>query len=184
MKRVLLIYGTRYSSTKEISQEIEKVLKEKNIEVNAFNLAEEKDIPSLDEFDGLLIGSGIKMGKMTKNVRKFVDKNEDTLRNRKNILGLFISCGTAGEAGKREKAKKDYIDKFLKDKNIEADMEEAFGGVFDLSEDSNLGFLSKKVLKMTAKEDPNITPGEKNDQRDWEFIREFADKFCNKLTKE
>jgi menaquinone-dependent protoporphyrinogen oxidase len=184
MKKVLIVYGTRYGSTREISQEIEKVLRENDIEVKSVNIEDKKEIPALDKFDGVLIGSSIKIGKMTKHIRKFIDKNADKLQNRENILGIFISCGTAGEEGKRPKAKQDYIESILKEKNLNVDMYDAFGGVFDLTEDSNIGFLGKKILKMMAKEDPNITPGQKNDQRNWEYIREFANNFCSQLTAE
>ncbi|TXT60136.1 MAG: hypothetical protein BAJALOKI2v1_130018 [Promethearchaeota archaeon] len=186
MKKSLIVYGTRYGSTEEISKEIAKILREHEIEVELINLEETKvkNLPPLENFDGILVGSSIKIGKMTKHIRKFLEKNEEMLKARENILGLFVSCGTAGDPEKRGKAKKDYINKVLNEKNLEADLSEAFGGVFDLSEESNLGFFSKKIMEATSKDDPNITAGEKNDQRDWNRIKEFANRFCEQLTSD
>ncbi|TFF92647.1 MAG: hypothetical protein EU543_05285 [Promethearchaeota archaeon] len=180
MKKVLLLYGTRYGSTAEISERIKVVLKENDIEVETVNLDEIKlkNLPSLEEFDGILIGSGIKISKMTKNVRKFLSKFADNLKKKKNTLGIFISCLMANNAEERPKARDDYIKKVLEENGIEVAMLEAFGGVLDLTEDSNLGGFSKKMMEKMAEDDPNLIPGTKNDGRDWDLITKFAEEFC------
>ncbi len=185
MKKVLILYGTRYGSTEEISQELAKVLEDNDIETQLINLETSKksDIPSLDEFDGILLGSGIQIGKWTKNARKFVKKYADELKSKENMLGVFVSCGDGGNPEKREQAKNNYIKKVIEPYNINAGMLEAFGGVLDLTEDSKLGGFSKKMLMMAAKEDPNIKPNDKNDLRDWDRITGFGKKFSDLINK-
>jgi len=185
MKKVLLVYGTRYGSTEEISNKIKEVLQKNDIDVDLINLEDRKlkNLPSLEEFDGIMIGSSIKIGKMTKNVRKFLKKYADKLKNKTNLIGVFVSCGSAGDPAERPKARKEYIESVLEKYGIDADMYEAFGGVLDLTEDSNLGFVSKKMMAAAAKDDESLTAGEKNDTRDWEFISSYAKSFCDSLNK-
>ncbi|MBD3213964.1 MAG: hypothetical protein GF311_15245 [Candidatus Lokiarchaeota archaeon] len=185
MKKVILVYGSRYGSTAEISEKIGEILKKNDLDVELVNLKETKlkKLPSLDEFDGILVGSGIKINKMTKSVRKFLSKFANTLKQKKNTLGIFISCMMANNPEERPKARNDYIKKVLEENGIEVAMLEAFGGVLDLTEDSNLGGFSKKIMEKMAEEDPNLTPGGKNDGRDWDLITNFAEEFCTLLNQ-
>lgn len=185
MKKVLLVYGTRYGSTEEISKKIGEILEKNGLDVELINLEDTKlkKLPPLEDFDGIMIGSGIKISKMTKSIRKFLSKFADTLKKKKNTLGIFISCMMANNPEERPKARNNYIKEFLEENGIEVAMLEAFGGVLDLTEDSNLGGFSKKIMEKMAEDDPNITPGSKNDGRDWDLITNFAEEFCALLNK-
>ncbi|TFF93236.1 MAG: hypothetical protein EU543_04110 [Promethearchaeota archaeon] len=185
MKKVLLLYGTRYGSTAEISEAIKDIIIENDIEVEMVNLAETKlkNLPSIEQFHGILIGSSIRIGKMTKDVRKFLKKYTDILKSEANLVGIFISCMTANNPDDRPKARKEYIEDELSEYGIKADMYEAFGGALDLTDDSNIGSIQKKIMTAAAKDDPNLTAGEKNDHRNWEFIKNFANEFCNLVNK-
>ncbi|TFF88743.1 MAG: hypothetical protein EU550_00730 [Promethearchaeota archaeon] len=183
MNTVLLLYGSRYGSTKEISERIADIFRQNNLDVELINLEETnlKDLPPLSEFDDILIGSGIKISKITKSVKKFLKKKADDLKGKN--FGFFVSCLTANKPEDRPEARKKYIENVLKDYGINADMYEAFGGILDLSENSNLGGIMKKMMEKMAEEDPNIKLGELNDGRDWELITNFANKFCETIRK-
>lgn len=69
---------------------------------------------------------------------------------------------------------------------IEADIYDAFGGVFDFSKSSKMGFLDKKIAKMAVKgiakeSGTRIDENVKIDLRDWGQIRAFAEKFAELL---
>ncbi|TXT53293.1 MAG: hypothetical protein BAJALOKI1v1_2540002 [Promethearchaeota archaeon] len=185
MAKVLILYGTRFGSTEEIAQELGKVLNENEIDTQIINLetTKRKDLPNLDEFTGILLGSSIKIGKWTKNARKFLKKFAEKLKSKKDGLGVFVSCGDGGNPEKREQARTNYIKKKLDSNNINAVMIEAFGGKLDLTEDSKLGNMAKKMIMMAAAEDPNIKPNDPNDLRDWDRIREFGKQYCDLIKK-
>ncbi|MHA2226872.1 MAG: flavodoxin domain-containing protein [Candidatus Hodarchaeales archaeon] len=125
-KKVLIAYGSRFGSTEEISQEIAEVLKKKGIAVTLFNLRLMKNSDShLQEYDGLLVGSGIKMGKWTKETRKFLINNSEKIRKMRT-KGVFISSGWISFPSKREQAKKDYLEDVIKSLDIDIDLFEAF----------------------------------------------------------
>ena len=91
MSKVLILYGTRYGTTKEISEEIEKVIQDNGIKTESFNLNEVKlkEIPPLDHYDGIIIGTGIKMGMWTKTVKNFVQKREAELK-KLHWVSMFV----------------------------------------------------------------------------------------------
>lgn len=181
MKEVIIAYGTRYGSTEEIVTKISETLEKKNLKTTLINLENIKSPDSLniDKYEGILIGSGIKVGKWTKTSKTFLQYIKEKSFDKTKVLGIFVSSGEAGNKEKIPYAKENYIENVLKETEVKVDLYDAFGGVIDLSKDSNLGFLVKKLLKAMAKKDPHIKEGERNDGRDWEQISNFAEQFAN-----
>ena len=76
----------------------------------------------------------------------------------------------------------------LDDIDVDADLIDVFGGVFDLSKSSQKKWyekiLVKRVLKSQKCENtilPSFKEGVKNDFRDWNHIGTFAKKFADML---
>lgn len=182
-KNALIAYGSRFGCTEEVTQKIAEILQEKGITTQVVNLQEtkEKEWPSPKEFDGVLIGSGIKIMKWTKEPRSFLEKHGEEFSRRENVLGLFVCCLSA--ATDKEYARKEYLEKIMEKMGVTADICDAFGGVLDFSESSRMGFLDKKMLKTAAKgiqKDMSLEIDEngKNDLRDWDQIQDFAKRFA------
>lgn len=181
MKKVLIAYGSRFGSTEEISEKISDLLKNENISSDLINLKEisSKQFPDLNNFDGVLIGSGIKIGAWTKEAKNYLKDNITKLKDKNLILGVFVSCGLASDSDKNEQAKNDYITKILNEMEIDADISDAFGALYDLSKKSKIGFVGKKIIQTMNKEDSRIKKGERNDLRDWNQIKDFTLKFAD-----
>ena len=182
MVKVLIAFGSRYGSTKEIAEKISKHLQEQGIETQMLNVREvkQKVWPSIKKFDGAIIGSGIKMGSWTKEGKKFLKYIESS--DVSIPIGAFVSCGEAMNPENQPIAKEKYLTKVLEQFGVNATIYDAFGGVFDLSENSNLSSMTKKILAAASKEDPNIKVGQINDGRNWNQIEHFSMNF-SKLVK-
>jgi len=184
VKKILIAYGSRFGSTEEISDKISSILTEKGIETEIVNLRKVKDKnwPSLDGFSGLLVGSGLRMGKWTKESKKFLAKNKELLNNSELKVGLFVSCGDAAAPENVPKAREDYIETVIAELELKADIYDAFAGVFDLTETSKIGYLDKKALVMVAKRrsegDAKLEANKRYDFRDWDQIKSFAEKYA------
>lgn len=183
-KNILIVYGSRYGCTEEVSQEISKILEKEGLSVNLVNLESSKNTPKIEEYDAILIGSGIKIGKWTKETDKFLKKNKESLKTK--ILGLYTCSGLATEDA--DKAKKIYIEDKMENLGIGAQLFDAFPGKsilsdFDLS-NRKIGFIERKIIENVAKaQEKDNKPIEiddkwKNDPRGWEEIRSFASKFA------
>jgi menaquinone-dependent protoporphyrinogen oxidase len=189
-KKVLIAYGTRYGSTEEISQEIGKILKKDGLEVQIVDLkkTKSKEWPSLTTFDGVLVGSSVKMFRWMNEPQEFLKKNKAEIQKKEKILGVFVSCGLASVPETYEKAKCDEVEKVLTKIGIEPDIYDAFGGVYDFSKTSRMSSMDKRMIRMGAKQmekdyGTKIDEDGKNDFRDWDQIQNFAKKFAAMVKK-
>lgn len=179
MSKVLVLYGTRYGTTREISDEIEKVLRENGLETESHNLKEisPKKIPPLDQYNGIIIGTGIRMGMWTKVVKSFIQKRKKELEKMQTTFGFYVCCGTAKDS--IDTAIEKYITTKLEKFEVKSAIFDAFGGAYDLREGSTLtGMMRKIIIGIMEKEEGIENPeGELYDYRNWDQIRDFAKQF-------
>lgn len=111
---VLVLYATKTGATEQCV----KVLKEEIANCTMCNIEEEK--PSIEDFDHIILGAGVRDGKIYKPIRDFIKKNHQELLNKK--MGYFI-------CNEKPKETEDIIER-----NIPADLKaaalciESFGG--------------------------------------------------------
>lgn len=187
MSKVLILYGTRYGTTEEISEKIESIIQEKGINTVSYNLKDIdlKSILSLDEYDGIIIGTSIKIKKWTKDVKKFVKKRNSELKLMQNKLAFYVCCGEAAKKEKIKEAINNYIATNLADAGLEPALIDAFGGAYDLREGSAVkGMTRKIVIGIMQKEEGIENPeGKLHDFRDWEQIKTFTENFINLINE-
>ena len=114
--KALVVYGTRYGSTADTSKIIADVLSQEGFDVSLFDLKKEK-IKDIGEYDLIIVGSGIRIGKWTKEPEKFLEKFQKEL-SKKNV-GIFVCCGSATPLSEDEKKVKEMEEakrKYLKEK--------------------------------------------------------------------
>ncbi len=183
MSKVLILYGTRYGTTKEISDEIQKVIIDNGMIAESFNLKEvnPKNIPPLEHYDGIIIGTGIKMGMWTKSIKSFVQKRKSELKKKQATLGFFVCCGEA--KNDINKAIDKYINAKLEKIGIQFALIDAFGGAYDLREGSMVSGMMRKIVIGIMKEEEGIEDpdGKLYDYRDWDQIRGFANRYVDLL---
>ena len=185
--QILIAFSSRHGSTSEIAQEIADTIDREETLVDLVDLKDKTKWPNeneLKEYSGIVVGSGIKYGKWTKEGFNFLKKFKNTLNEKP--LGVFISSGEASNPRTYDRAKEKYLVDVLSRIGIKGDrlMIEAFGGVFDLSTDSSYNFLERKILKRIAESDETgfiIHDGKLNDFRNWQSIRNWATDFCNEV---
>ncbi len=99
MINALVVYGTRYGATANTSEVIADVLRQERFEVKVVDAKKDK-LQSISEFSLVIVGSGIKMGKWTKEPKKFLGKFQKELSKKK--VALFVCCGSAKLLTERE----------------------------------------------------------------------------------
>lgn len=183
MNKIIILYGSSYGSTAEVAIRIGEILKEDGVGSHVYNL---KDIMNdknfnLEDYRGIILGSGIYAGQWNKGAKKFMKTYSEKIKERNLSFGMFVLCGEASKPSKIPELKKRFIEEKLNKYNVKSQLCEVFGGVVDLSEDTNLGRFTLKLLKMINKKDPNVKLGQRNDFRDWDQIRVFTEDFSNIL---
>jgi menaquinone-dependent protoporphyrinogen oxidase len=160
-----------------------EILEKGGLETQLLDLrhTKQKEWRALASFDGILVGSGIKMFRWVGDATTFLKKHADELKALKAkglVVGVFVSCRSASTPEGHVEAKDRYAEKILTDLGIKAevDMYDAFGGVSDLSSSAPMGVLDKRMLGMAAKQmvkdtGIHLTEGAPNDLRDWDKFR-------------
>ena len=82
MSKALIVYGTRYGATADTSEIIAAVLHQEGFEVRVVNAKKDK-VQSIHEFELVIVGSGIRMGRWTKEAEKFLEKFQKELSKKK-----------------------------------------------------------------------------------------------------
>jgi menaquinone-dependent protoporphyrinogen oxidase len=177
--KALIVYGTRYGATEMTSQEIAEVFQEEGLDVKVVNLKDEK-VKDISDYDLVLVGSGIKIKKWTKEPEKFLDKFQKELKQKKTAL--FICCGAkypldekADVATEIEYARTHHLEEKATKYHLEPVALGLFGGVYNFNK---MGWFFRKTLsavkpQLEAAGVPETEPG-LYDTRDINNIRSWA----------
>ncbi len=92
MTTALLIYGTRTGTTAKTAELIADVLRQEGITVRIVDAKNDK-VQSIKEYELIMVGSGIQMGRWTKEPEQFLRRFQHDLSSKQ--LALFVSCGAA-----------------------------------------------------------------------------------------
>jgi menaquinone-dependent protoporphyrinogen oxidase len=137
MIKTLIVYGTRYGATANTSEIIAEELRLEGFEVKIINAKEEK-IQSINDYDLIIVGSGIQMGRWTREPEKFLEKFRGELSKKK--IALFVCCGSANpltegdeKTKEIEDARVKYLEAKAKKHNLTPIALGFFGGVYDFN---------------------------------------------------
>jgi len=158
MKRILVTYASRYGATAEIALEIADRLCLRNFEVD-LRTVEEAGV--LSGYDGVVVGSSIRMGHWLAPAADFVTQHRDALRSQPLALFTVHFLATDdSEASRQQRAA--YVAPLHQ--VVEPQYEAFFAGKFDPAKFSIGDRLIALVVRPEA--------GEK---RDWAAIDRWAD---------
>ncbi len=123
VNKTLVAFVSKGGATKEASEIIADILKEKyKFTVDLVDL--KKHSPNLEEYDNIVIGAGVRVGKVYGKALKFLKQD---FGDRK--VAFFVCSGDAGDPEKYEEACTKYIIGVLANyPHVKTVATEAFGG--------------------------------------------------------
>ena len=123
MGKTPIAYASKSGATEKAAQTILDILKDKyGLEVDLVNLR--KDSPNLAQYENIIIGAGVRGGKVYREALNFLKQDFD---NKK--VAFFVSCGGAGDPNNYEKSCTKYITEILAHyPSAKVVATEAFGG--------------------------------------------------------
>lgn len=169
--KALVIYGTRWGGTLNVAEKIGQVIRDEGYSVD---VVDAKQTPqNVGPYDLVIIGSGIRADKWTKETITFIEKNAELLRTKKTAL--FVSCQMA-DGGKeaQDKAKKLYLEKTAEQYGLKSVAFGFFGGFLDFSKSHGLfvDILVRVNRKSLCKN--GLDTRKVRDTRDWTIIEAWA----------
>ena len=171
MNKVLIVYGTRYGTTTEVVQDMSNTARELGVNVDVVNLEKGIQFPEPEEYDLVIIGSGIQAGQWTKRPLKFIEGKLEDLSKTK--VALFVVSGYAGNPDKVAEAQADYLDSMPeKYPGLSPISTALIGGMFEFKRyNLVVRALVKRIVKSQIPEGEELP--EKIDFRNWDMIRDW-----------
>lgn len=161
--RTLIVFATKHGTTAACANLLAKQL---DGEVVLCQLGKQR-VPQLDDFDQVIIGGSVYIGKIRKPVTGFIADWQSVLLQKK--LGLFI-CGMATG----DDAEKEIQSSYPADLLAHAISKSSFGGCYNFD---HMNWLEKKMIQMATKEESGgtVVATDKNiDKIDQMAISRFA----------
>jgi menaquinone-dependent protoporphyrinogen oxidase len=141
--KTAIIYATKHGCTDKCAQTLANEL---DINTKLFNL-ETKNKIDFASFETLIIGGSIHAGMINKKLKSFIDKNLNTLLEKK--IGLFLCCMYEGD-----KALEQFQNAFPETLRNKAQAHGLFGGELDLEK---MTFLEKAIIKKIANVEKSVS---------------------------
>ena len=85
--KTIIIYASTYGYTKECVERLKELINGETILVNI----KKEVVPSIEEFENIVIGGSIYMGQILKKLKEYCSDNLNTLLNKR--VALFLCCG-------------------------------------------------------------------------------------------
>ncbi len=184
MSKALIVYGTRTGTAAITAQEIAQTLQKQGIEAKVVNAKKEK-IQSINEYNLIIVGSGIQIGRWTGEPEDFLKKFQKELATKK--VALFVNCGSAAEKLNPDKpelvanAKTKYLEEKASKYNLKCEMLGLFGAIYNFN---TMSWIMKKGME---NERPKLAVAYKEiepgiyDTRDIEAIQKWAAELATKI---
>ena len=122
--KTLIAYDTKGGVTEETAQKIAETLRSKyQLEVDLVDLRKQK-APDLSGYRNIIIGSGVRVGKVYDKALKFL---ESALGDKR--VAFYVCSAEAGTPGSYDKAKLKFVENVLANyPDVKPIATEAFGG--------------------------------------------------------
>lgn len=159
--RVLVTAATKYGATGEIARAIADALAERSLDVT---LSSPGEVGSIEDFDAVVLGSGVYAGRWLKEAKGLVDRSGDALASRP--VWLFSS----GPIGDPPKPEEDPVDVAEIQEATKARDHRVFAGRLVKKQ---LGFADKAIASALR-----VPEG---DFRDWAEVKDWASSIADAL---
>ncbi len=126
--KTLIVYSTKSGASREYAEFISNKLNECSL----FDLS--KEVPDIESFEVVILGSGVRMGKIYKPMKNFLEKNQKALLTKKTA---FYLCNSYPDTF--QKAVEKNIPKALADNAI---CIESLGGIPPFTAQKSKDWLS------------------------------------------
>ena len=182
--KTLIVYGTRYGATAGTSEEIAKALRNEGFDVRVVNAKEEK-VDDISEYELIIVGSGMKIDRWTKEPEKFLKKFRKELTKKK--VAIFVSSAIQaiyeyeGNTEAMGRAWNKYLEEKAEKYSLVPIAMAIFGGVLPYDK---MGWMARKTVGQLWRKFEEAGYKKKNglyDTRDWDAIRNWTKELARKI---
>jgi len=175
---ILIIYGSLEGQTAKIAEHITQLIRKRDQQARAYS---SKNIPSgfsLDNFDAVIVGGAIHMGKYPAHLRKFVRQHRKWLNKIPSAFFTVCMAIQSTNPDEREEAC-NYSKRFIKNTRWHPILTDTFAGAVKYTQ---YNFITRFIMKMITKQEGGSTDtSQDHEYTDWDAVARFTNRFLEKL---
>jgi menaquinone-dependent protoporphyrinogen oxidase len=175
MGNILIPYGTTEGQTAQIAEYMAEVIRGHGHSAQPVNIKHAQGA-ALEDYDGVIVGASVHMGKHEGYVADFVRKNQAAL---KRLPSAFFSVSLAAH-GDIENAQS-YVAEFERDTGWRPARIALFSGALLYT---HYGFVKRNIMKKIARDKPgNLGIDTSHDYvyTEWDAVMRFVEDFLESL---
>jgi len=176
MTRILIVYGSSEGQTAEIAEAMAGIVREHGHEAVPMAVKEAAG-EDLADYDGVLVGASVHIGKHDKHVVKFVQRN---LAELERLPSAFFSVSLAAH-GDTDEANR-YVDQFKQQTGWDPAKVALFSGALRYT---RYGFVKRRMMKKIAEDKPgSLATDTSRDYiyTEWDEVERYTEEFLDELT--
>lgn len=174
--QTLIVYGSKEGQTQKIADYIAGVLRDKGQTVTTLPVEQFTADRSLGDYDAVIVGGSIHVGKYPKHLVKFVSTNLNRLNN---IPSAFFTVCLAinSQQSDSQKAALKYGTDFLAQTGWQPALTATFAGAVTYT---RYNFITRFIMKRISKKEGGSTDTSRDHEyTDWARVAQFAEEFVN-----
>jgi menaquinone-dependent protoporphyrinogen oxidase len=175
MTRILIAYGTTDGHTARIAEYLVDVIRGQGHEAAAVDLKRSQDA-LLDDYDAVIVGGSIHMGKHDEHVRDFVRRSRVALER---LPSAFFSVSLAAHRD-MENARA-YVENFEQETGWRPAHVGFFSGALRYRQ---YGLLKRLMMKKIVRDKPgdlSLDTSRDHEYTEWDEVKRFAEDFLERL---
>lgn len=178
MTRVLILYGTCEGQTAKIAEYIAQVIRGRGGEAHPVDIMGAGPL-HVEDYDGVIVGASVHMGKHENYVRDFVGKHRDAL-GRVPTAFFSVSLAAHEDTDAAREEVEGYIGRFMHDTGWHPGKVGVFAGALLYT---RYGFLKRWMMKKIAGSKGSADTDTSRDYiyTDWAGVEHFAEEFVGSL---
>ena len=176
--KVLIAYGTNEGQTARIAEYLADILRGHGLAADTLDL-KRGPIPHLENYDGVIVGGSVHLGKHQPRVRSFVRENRTLLdRLPSAFFSVSMAAQDRGSAGRKEVVR--YLFEFAHETGWRPIRVATFAGAVPYT---RYGFFTRWIMRRIArsKGSPDLDTSRDYEYTDWEQVKRFGEEFLSTL---
>lgn len=172
MTRILIVYGSHFGQTRKIAEVLARRLRERGYSVQLADAAD-LNVPAPEAYDVVVIGSRVETGRHSSEVRRYITRHLDELRE---IPTAFFSVSTAASQANAGWDPSGYIEALFSETDWRAARAAALAGALPYRKYNwFLRFIMKRIARSAGH--PTDTSRD-HELTDWAKVDAFADEIA------
>jgi menaquinone-dependent protoporphyrinogen oxidase len=179
MSKILVVFATHYGHTRKVAVAIAERLRELGHQPDLFDVRDRDHVPAPDNYDAVVLGSRVELGKHATDLRNYVIAHKDVLERKPTA---FFSVSLAASQPAPEPDPSGYLADFFDAVEWRPRRAIAFAGALPYRK---YGWLMRLIMKRISRSAGHTTDTSRNhDLTDWQEVRRFAEEVAGLLPAE